>query len=219
MFPEIEIPDVDLDVSDRDRALTVLRNFVRASQETQGKMVPHNTGVYFQRIPVDPVTDCAAFPYKIAEHLSYFKVDIIPNHVYDLVESNDELDELLSAEVDWSWFTDKRFFEADDPKYQLTHLAKYHHLCEMYPPQSVEDIACLIAVIRPRKRYLIGQPWEDIVEVVWQKLDTEDDKHYFFKKSHAVAFALLVVVHAQLIARHLSVPVETGEEPEGDYFI
>jgi len=38
---------------------------------------------------------------------------------------------------------------------------------------------------------------------VWDKLDTEDDTHYFFKKSHAVAFGVLVVLHAQLIARKL----------------
>ena len=212
MLPKIEIPDVDLDVSDRDKALASLRQYIQASQINNDRvMVPHNTGIYFQKIPVDPVTGLASFPYKEAEELGYFKVDIIPNHVYDLVESNEELDALLEAPVDWSWFLDKRFFEAEDNRYQLTHLAKYHHLCEMYPPQSVEDIACLIAVIRPRKKYLVGEPWDIIKTVVWQKLDTEDSKHYFFKKSHAVAFGVLVILHAQLIARHL------GEAEE--YFI
>jgi len=212
MLPDIEIPDVDLDVSDRDQALTALRNYVQASQvNNDAVLVPHNTGIYFQDIPVDPVTKLSAFPYKEAEFIGFFKVDLIPNHVYDLVESNEELESLLEAPINWEWFQDKRFFEAEDRRYQLTHLANYHHLCEMYPPQSVEDIACLLALIRPRKKYLVGQPWETIVDTVWKKLDSEDDQHYFFKKSHAVAFGVLVVLHAQLIARQL------GEAEE--YFI
>lgn len=205
----IEIPDVDLDVSDRDRALAALRDFVRASQTNNSNdLVAHNTGVYFQRVPVDPVTGLAAFPYKEAEEIGYFKVDIIPNHVYDLVESNDDLESLLDAPVDWGWFLDERFFESDDKRFQLTHLANYKHLCEMYPPQSVEDIACLIAVIRPGKKHLIGQPWEQVKEEVWVRPEGDE---YFFKKSHSIAFAVLVVLHAQLIARHL------GEAEE--YFI
>ncbi len=212
MLSEIEIPDVDLDVSDRDKALTSLRRYIQASQiNNDDVLVPHNTGIYFQNVPIDPVTNLSAFPYKEAEFIGYFKVDLIPNHVYDLVESNEELDELLEAEVNWDWFQDKQFFEADDRRYQLTHLANYHHLCETYPPQSVEDVACLIALIRPRKRYLVGEPWEVIKDKIWKKLDTEDDSDYFFKKSHAVAFGILVVLHAQLIARKL----DKGEE----YFI
>ena len=204
MLSSVEIPDVDLDVSDRDKALTALRNYTQASQlNNEAALVPHNTGIYFQKVPVDPITKLSAFPYKHAEVVGYFKVDLIPNHVYDLVESNEELDKLLDAEVNWEWFQDKQFFEAEDRRYQLTHLANYHHLCEMYPPESVEDISCLLALIRPRKKYLVGQPWEIIKDTVWEKLDTEDDKHYFFKKSHAVAFAVLVILHAQLIAKRL----------------
>ena len=89
----VEIPDVDLDVKDRDRAVSVLRGYTQASQENKGVLNPHNTGVYFQKVPVDPVSGLSAFPYKEAELVGYFKVDIIPNHVYDLVESNDELQE------------------------------------------------------------------------------------------------------------------------------
>ena len=204
MLLDTEIPDVDLDVSDRDQALSALRNYVQASQvNNDNVLVPHNTGIYFQNIPVDPITKLSAFPYKVAEEIGYFKVDLIPNHVYDLVESNEQLEELLEAPVNWDWFQNKEFFENEDNRYRLTHLANYHHLCEMYPPQSVEDISCLLALIRPRKKYLVGQTWEHIKNVVWEKLDTEDDKHYFFKKSHAVAFGVLVVLHAQIIARRL----------------
>ena len=200
MLPELEIPDVDLDVKDRDAAITALRNYIQASQVNGGVLTPHNTGVYFQKVPEDPITGLSAFPYTHAEEIGYFKVDIIPNHVYDLVESNEDLQSLLDAPIDWGWFQDKRFFEAEDRRFQLTHLAGYHHLCEMYPPQSVEDVACLLALIRPSKRHLVGESWEEVKRQVWVRPAGDE---YFFKKSHSVAFAVLVVLHAQLIARHL----------------
>ena len=206
MLLEVEIPDVDLDVSDRDKALGSLRGFVQASQFNNGIASPHNSGVYFQRIPVDPTNSLSAFPFKEAEYMGFFKVDIIPNHVYDLVESNDELDELIEAPIDWDWFLDTQFYINEDSRYTLTHLGRHHALCCQYPPQSVNDLAALLALIRPRKRYLIGRSWDEILEVVWQQLDDEDDV-YFFKKSHGIAFGVLVAVHAKLIARHLKLPV------------
>lgn len=215
MIPEeIEIPDVDLDVKDRDKALSVLRHFVPASQLQEGVLVPHKTGMYFQDVPVDSETGLAAFPYDVAESLGYYKVDLIPNHVYDLVESNEELENLLDEPVEWGWFLDERFYGNEDPKLRLTHISNYRHLCEQYPPKSVEDIAVLLALIRPRKKYLIGESWETVKTTVWKKLDSENQEHYFFKKSHAVAFALLVTLHAKLIARELEL-----ENGNGDYFI
>lgn len=199
---KIEIPDVDLDVNDRPRAATLFPDAVVASQVQKHKLVPHNSGLYFQKVPVDPSSGLSSFPYEQAEQVGYFKVDLLPNHVYDLVESNEELEELLAAPVTWKWFTDKRFYNNVNTKYRLTHLSKYHRLACQYPPKSVEDVAVLIALIRPRKKYLKGKPWEEIKELVWQEIDGEDG--YFFKKSHAVAFALLVILHAQIIARKLN---------------
>lgn len=202
----LEIPDVDLDVKDRDRAVTVLKGTTIASQvATNGRLAPHNTGIYLQRIPKDPVTDLSAFPYKEAEWFGYYKIDIIANHVYDMVGSNDELDELLEEPIDWDWFLNENFFDkSEDPAYRLTHISNYLWLCQKYPPQSVEDLAALIAVVRPGKSHLIGQPWETVKEEIWKR----DGEGYVFKKSHAVAFALLVTVHAKLINRKLSESVD-----------
>ncbi len=195
------IPDVDIDVNDRTRAASLFPDAIVASQVQNGKLVPHNSGLYFQNVPTDPISGISSFPYDRAEEEGYFKVDLLPNHVYDLVESNEELEELLAASVDWKWFTDKRFYNNVNTKYRLTHLSKYHKLACQYPPGSVEDVAALIALIRPRKKYLKGKPWCDIKDLIWEKTDGEEG--YFFKKSHAVAFALLVILHAQIIARKL----------------
>ena len=218
MQSPVEIPDVDLDVKDREKAASLFPNAVVASQMQQDRLVPHNSGIYFQNIPVDPTNGISTFPYKMAEDFGYFKVDLLPNHVYDMIDTNEELDSLLKADVDWDWFLDERFYNDRDTKYRLTHIAKYHDLVCKYPPTSVGDIAALIALIRPRKKYLIGKPWVYILDRIWEKLDNEDQNQYFFKKSHAVAFALLVTVHAQLIARRLR-RIEAEEEDDDGFFL
>ena len=134
------------------------------------------------------------------------------------------MNELLNAPVDWDWFIDDRFFKNEDTSYQLAHLASWYWLCKMYPPKAVEDLAILIALKLPAKNYMIpksagaGQKytWEQITERTWGKRDDEPKCNSKpFKKSHAVAYAPLVVIHAQLIAKHLEPP---DEEDEVEYF-
>ena len=53
-----------------------------------------------------------------------------------------------------------------------------------------------LAGIRPAKRNLAGQLWRQVDETVWVR---PDDDSYYFKKSHAVAYAHLVVVNMNLL--------------------
>jgi len=205
-----EIPDLDIDVKDRGKVVSYFPNAIIGSQLDKKRKIitPHNNGVYFQNIPVDPVSGLSAFPYDMAEELfGFYKIDLLPNHVYDLVEDEEDLVELLNRPVDWSWFLDERFYTNEDTKLILTHLGNYNWLCNKYPPTSIEDIAVLIALVRPRKKYLYQnkKSWTFIKSVIWEKLDTENTKQYFFKKSHAIAFAHLVVLHAQIIAWELKI--------------
>jgi hypothetical protein len=65
-------------------------------------------------------------------------------------------------------------------------------------PEAVNTIprmAMFLAIIRPGKRHLIGLPWAEAANTIWDK--TEDG--YVFKKAHAVGYAHLVVVHMNLI--------------------
>lgn len=214
----IEIPDVDLDVKNRDAVLRLFPKAITASQiDNKGNLTLHKTGMYFQRVPTDPLTGLSVFPYDIAEQLGYFKVDMIPYHVYDMVRDHEHLDELMRiAESDyfpWHWFLDVRFYQNEDPNLQLTQLSRHYYLVEMYPPKSVEDLAVLNALIRPRKMYLTAQPWEVVKGVVWEKIDGEEG--YFFKKSHAIAFALVILIHMQLIAEKLEIgPDDEIQLPE-----
>lgn len=206
------IPDVDLDVGDREAALAALSDITIASQlvSDESKLVEHKTGLYLQNIPTDPLEGWATYPYDIAEDLGYYKIDVIPFKVYEGVESEAHLAELLahaeSEDFDWLRFLDGKYYSHPNTDLRVTHLANHMDVVEQYPPQSVEDVAILIALIRPRKKYLIGEPWEVVKDKIWKKLPEEDsDKkgNYFFKKSHAVAFALVILIHLQLLDSQL----------------
>jgi hypothetical protein len=56
-------------------------------------------------------------------------------------------------------------------------------------------------MIRPAKRYLIGKDWNTIMKEVWTKPETGD---YFFKKAHAVSYAMAVIVHMNLLCEQLN---------------
>jgi hypothetical protein len=56
-------------------------------------------------------------------------------------------------------------------------------------------------MIRPAKRHLIGQDWQTIMKEVWIRPTTDE---YFFKKAHAVAYAVAIVVQMNLICEKIS---------------
>jgi DNA polymerase III alpha subunit len=68
-------------------------------------------------------------------------------------------------------------------------------------PRCIEELAAVLAMIRPAKRYLIGKDWKTVMSEVWTKPENEE---YFFKKSHATAYAVAIVVQMNLICEQLS---------------
>ena len=68
-------------------------------------------------------------------------------------------------------------------------------------PNNIEQLAAVLAIIRPAKRHLIGKDWTTVMSEVWTKPDTDD---YYFKKSHATAYAVAIVVQMNLICEQIS---------------
>ena len=100
----------------------------------------------------------------------------------------------LMHEPDWNKLRDKKFVE------QLIHLNnQYYNIQKMPEPiDTIPRLAMFLAVIRPGKKHLIGRTWKDISETVWEK----DKEGYSFKKSQAIAYAQLVVVHMNLLVEN-----------------
>lgn len=198
MEPEVDNTvfdfDVDIDVADRSAVLGCL-NHVPASIKTDQGLSKHNTGVYLQKIPCDPLTGHSLIDYKEAETQGYFKIDFLNNGVYKDVRDNTHLNSLMEQEPLWNLLEHKEVVE------QLFHINNYHWLMEQYKPVDVEQLAMLLALIRPSKKHLIGEPWETIKQTIWDK---PTDGSYYFKKSHAVAYAMVVVVQLNLLCEKLT---------------
>ena len=87
-----------------------------------------------------------------------------------------------------------------DPKVvdQLFHLNGHFNIVSKLEPKNIEQLAAVLAIIRPAKRGLMYKVWTDILKEVWIK---PTDGSYFFKKSHAVAYAQAIVVQMNLMNR------------------
>jgi hypothetical protein len=68
-------------------------------------------------------------------------------------------------------------------------------------PESIEQLAAVLAMIRPAKRYLIGKEWSTVMTEIWKKPENDE---YFFKKAHAIAYAHVIVVQMNLICERLT---------------
>jgi len=182
------LPDVDIDVADRDRLLSLFDKWTNARLENNSK---HNTGVYFTDIPYDAINETATLDYKVAEELGYFKLDILNVSVYQLVNNYDHLEQMMERDPPWErLWTDSAFCE------KVIHVGNYYNLLQQMKPDTIERMAMFLALIRPSKKHLIGKNWKEIAETIWEK---PSDNSYYFKKSHSVSYAVLVKLHINLL--------------------
>lgn len=186
--------DIDIDLKNRDDLLKCIEH-VNASQISRGEVAKHNVGIYVQKIPYDPASKdkLAAYMYEEAEELGYFKIDLLNNSVYELVKDEDDLDYLMNTEPNWELLLERDFCN------KIAHIGNYWSLVSKKKPQSVEELAMLIAVIRPAKKHLQDLSWDDIRKTVWDKTDGE----YGFKKAHGISYAISLVVQINAVARKL----------------
>ena len=184
------MPDVDIDFFDRDGVLKLFKH-TPATMIKEGKTEKHKTGVYFHAVPEHPVTKHASLDYKNAEDRGYFKIDMLNVNIYKDVKSEQELVELMIQEPEWDMLKDPKVVE------NLFHLNGHFSIVSKLQPKTVEQLAAVLAIIRPAKRYLLSADWDTITKEVWLK---PSDGSYFFKKSHAVAYAHAIVVQLNLLS-------------------
>jgi hypothetical protein len=185
--------DIDIDLGDRTQALAHLQH-VPASILRDGRLVKHNSGIYVTDIPVDPYTGQASIDYQAAELRGYVKLDLLNVSLYTQIKSEEHLTELMQREPEWDRLYDPEFFA------KLIHVGSHYDLLLKCPEavNTIPRMAMFLALIRPGKRHLIGKTWREVAATVWEK--TEDDV-YFFKKSHSISYAHLVVVNMNLLTQ------------------
>jgi DNA polymerase III alpha subunit len=188
------LPDIDIDFLDRTKALDIIKNVPAAIREN-GSFKKHNTGAYCHAIPYNPVTGLASIDYKEAEDRGYFKIDFLNVSAYQGVRDEDHLQQLMDHEPLWDLLLQ------DDFTNLLFHVNGHGSILREMKPQSIEQLAAVLAMIRPAKRYLIGKDWTEVMADVWVKPASDE---YFFKKAHAIAYAHVIVVQMNLICEQLS---------------
>ena len=176
------LADIDIDVQSFDPRIL---NCVQASRVHNGNLAKHPVGVYFQNIPKDPITKLSAIPFDKAEDYDYFKIDLLHVSVYDTL-TKEEIRYILKQPVDYDLMLDREVAS------QLFQLKNHYDIIARIKPKSIIEIADCIAMIRPGKRYLLEKYIRDrnnIRKILYTKVNESD-----FRKSHAIAYAHIVVL-------------------------
>ena len=185
------MPDIDIDFADRDIILSNLKH--RVAKLDSGKK--HNTGVYATEIPHNPIDNLATIEHKTADERGYFKLDFLNVSIYKDVRNETHLQQLMETEPQWE------LLQHDDFNSLVFHVAGHGTVLRSMKPTTVEQLAAVLAMIRPAKRHLIGKDWTTVMKEVWTK---PTNGEYYFKKAHAFSYAMAVVVHMNLLVEGFS---------------
>lgn len=134
---------------------------------------------------------CAAIDYETAESRGYFKIDLLNVGVYRLVTDPEHYQLMLDREPLW-----QRLWEDREWAARLVHVGNHTDLLARLRPDSIPRMAAVISVIRPGKAHLQHSTWTEIFESVWDGIHS---RGFAFKKSHAISYAQLVVLHMNLL--------------------
>lgn len=184
--------DIDIDTPTHFDPTKLFKSAIRASQVNNEKILKHPAGVYFQKMPTDPVTGLAAVPYDKAEKYGYFKVDLLHLSLLDYFENKQQLRSLMKRQPNWDLLQDPEVV----PK--LFQLRNNPDLLAYIKPQCIEELADCIALIRPAKiglqdKYLLNK------EQTRKELYKMPLPVGCFKRAHAIAYAYNVIVQLHLI--------------------
>jgi len=188
------MPDIDIDFLDREQAIKLF-DCVSASRLENNNLSKHNTGIYLHEVPVDPLSGLCAVPYETAEEQNFFKIDFLNVGIYKGVRNEEHLNQLMETEPLWD------LLNQDDFSNLLFHVNGHGHVLRKMKPTNIEQLAACLAIIRPAKKHLLGKSWAEVIQEVWTKPTTDD---YYFKKSHAIAYATAIVVQMNLICEQIS---------------
>lgn len=189
--------DIDIDVKDRTDILKCIPHIQGTEKLDENGLLKHKTGVYFHKIPVDPITGYASIQYDIAEDVGYQKFDLLNVSAYEHVRDRAHLAELVHRVPDWT------LLQVPEIVNQLFQLKNYGSLLHIWKPTNLDELAMFLAIIRPAKRHLQGcNSWEDISKSVWD-LSTLKPGEYAYKKAHAYSYALLILVQLNALVEHI----------------
>ena len=186
--------DIDIDVVDRESLLVHFKHIPAIIKKKDDSYDKHNSGVYLQPIPFDQLTGVSSIDYKEAEDRGYFKLDFLNNSLYEGVRDEEHLNKLTNQEPIWD------LLQHEDVVKNLAHIHAHIDVLRVLKPKSIIELAEVLAIIRPAKRPLLNESKETIKKEVWMK---PTDGSYYFKKAHAIAYAVSIVVQLNLFCEQV----------------
>jgi hypothetical protein len=186
--------DIDLDFLDRSDILSKIKHVPAFTKD--GKK--HNTGVYCQKIPKNPLTGTASFDYEIAEERGYFKIDFLNVSAYKGVRDEEHLNHLLNQEPVWELMYEKDVCD------KLFHVNGHHKLLAELKPKTILELAMVLALIRPGKKHLLPICKEKGFSAIENDIWVKTSDSYYFKKGHALGYSSLIIVQLNLICQQLN---------------
>lgn len=183
--------DIDIDVPVSFDPRKVFGDAViPASRVTDSlELVKHPCGVYFQNIAVDPLTQLSAIPFKVAEQCGYTKYDFLHLSILDQFADRSELIALLTQPINWKLLEDPLIVA------QLFQLRNSWDVLSKVKPTSIQELADVVAMIRPGKRVLLRaylQQPSEVREQLYRASENEDKSS--FRRGHAIAYAYVIAL-------------------------
>lgn len=189
----MKMPDIDIDVADKNVILNKLKHTKATSFHPNGFGEQHISGMYFQDIPKDFANNQSTLNRDIASEKGYFKFDILNVSFYNEIKSEEELIRLMNIEPDWSMLMNRKIVE------KLIHINRYYELVSKLKPKSIEQLAAVLAIIRPAKKYLARHSWDTIFSEVWEKVEGK----YVFSRAHGIAYSTAIIAQMNLLREQL----------------
>lgn len=200
--------DIDIDFADAQKVKQHFKDrIVLASQVENDEIKKHNVGVYFQTIPLDKELNIAAIPCLItgeqprrdrAQELGYFKLDFLEVKMLRHFKSKAEIRELLKIEPDWS------LLEREEIVKNVFQIKNHFDIVSKVKPKSIEEVADVLALIRPNKRKLLEEYLKNPKQVRDNLLyRREEDEKSSFKHCHSLPYAMLIVLNLHIITAYM----------------
>jgi hypothetical protein len=185
--------DIDIDVATSFKLEAIFPTAVKASMAKADELVPHPCGAYFQNVPLDALTNLAAIPYERAQELGALKIDFLNLTAINIFDSREEMLELLEVEPDWT------LLQIPSVVKQLFQVGAHYDLLAKLKPRNILELADCLALLRPQKRYLVEKYMQDPVRWRRELYSKGGGEGYGFKKAHAIAYAMVIVLQLHLI--------------------
>ena len=181
-----KIGDIDIDVKSHTKKDKYgVRAVIYDAERVRLK--PHPSGHYVDtNVPVDGVTGMAAIDYKESDEIGFTKLDLLTNTSYDMFDTKQEVIDALNKEPDWTMLLDQKFIAG------LPQISNQSYLLQQVRPKSIEDLADVLALMRPGKMHLLESYLKNR-DRIRPNLYRKPKKGFMFKKSHAIAYAAMIV--------------------------